>query len=237
MIRALASLLALLALSMGIGCDRSARTTKVATPTRASPTVTPSAEGTVSAQRARLHAEILREIIVVLTGAEPADRTAFGSLVDSMNQGASYEGIVNGLILSKDFYLLERESPLPLKEAREVLGREFAALRLNASALGARSFIGLKRAVVTAVLNHLSAVEGMSSRTPAEWYAEWVVGFSARNAGLDLGATLRSSRDMTFHRRWFETQDGDLWKWEVVNRLLRAANAKQGQGTGARKER
>jgi hypothetical protein len=65
----------------------------------------------VTAQRAKQNAEVLHEIYRVVYLQEPSNSREFASLVDSLNQGASLEGIYNGLIHSSDYRELEKAHP------------------------------------------------------------------------------------------------------------------------------
>src|SRR4051794_2753949 len=49
-----------------------------------------------AAQASKANSELLHEVYLVVLMQEPADRSAFGGLVDVLNQGASFEGVYNG---------------------------------------------------------------------------------------------------------------------------------------------
>ena len=51
-------------------------------------------------QQAKANAELLSEIYRVVLLSEPKGRSSFGNFVDSMNQGASLEGVYNGFVHS-----------------------------------------------------------------------------------------------------------------------------------------
>lgn len=80
------------------------------------------------AKKSKVNGEILREMIFVVYNREPRDRAGFGSLVDSMNQGASFEGIYNGLSHSSAFRQLESENPGATPGALKVFAQELALL-------------------------------------------------------------------------------------------------------------
>jgi hypothetical protein len=65
----------------------------------------------VTAQRAKQNGEVLHEIYRVVYLQEPSNAREFASLVDSLNQGASLEGVYNGLIHSSDYRELEKAHP------------------------------------------------------------------------------------------------------------------------------
>lgn len=80
------------------------------TDTKKSPTAiaSPSSESA----RTQANAEILQEMLRVVLLRDPQDRAYFASYVDTMNQGASIEGLYNGFTLSADYRDLEVRSPL-----------------------------------------------------------------------------------------------------------------------------
>jgi hypothetical protein len=83
---------------------------------------------------AKANAELLREMHQVIFIQEPKDRSAFGSLVDSMNQGASLEGIYNGLVHSDEYRRLEASGISASPEALRAFGEELAALESELAA-------------------------------------------------------------------------------------------------------
>jgi hypothetical protein len=98
----------------------------------ASPAPLPSGETLgVSAQQARANAELLQEILTVVTLRPPVDPGAFGTLVDSLNQGASLEGIYNGIVHSSDYRALEEGYFGSSNEALRAFATELAAIELE----------------------------------------------------------------------------------------------------------
>lgn len=85
----------------------------------------PQELGSTRARDAKANAELLHEVYTVVLGREPKDRSEFGSLVDSMNQGASLEGMYNGFVHSMDYRRLESSgrgaSPIALRAFGEEL--------------------------------------------------------------------------------------------------------------------
>ena len=98
-------------LRKGVLLALSPERTRVAVP-MPTPSVTPDAQELISlrATHAKVNAEILQEIYSGAFGKPPENRTEFGSLVDSLNQGASFEGIHNGLIHGTEYRKLEHDS-------------------------------------------------------------------------------------------------------------------------------
>jgi ABC-type uncharacterized transport system permease subunit len=64
-----------------------------------------------AALRSRENGELLSEMIRVVFGREPRDAQAFDQYHSSLNQGASLEGILNGLISSSAYRDFETTSP------------------------------------------------------------------------------------------------------------------------------
>lgn len=60
-----------------------------------------------SAKRSKENAELLHEMFVVVMQKEPKDRAEFGNFVDTLNQGASFEGVYNGFTHSAVYRKLE----------------------------------------------------------------------------------------------------------------------------------
>jgi hypothetical protein len=75
------------------------------------PATTKASLSALTAQRAKQNAEMLHEIYHVVYLQEPNNPREFASLVDSLNQGASLEGVYNGLIHSSDYRELEKAHP------------------------------------------------------------------------------------------------------------------------------
>lgn len=83
-----------------------------------------------NAKQSKEHSELLHEIITVVFLKQPTDKTEFGSLVNTLNQGASLEGIYNGFVHSsvyrKSELLSEKASPQTL----QAFSQELAALEI-----------------------------------------------------------------------------------------------------------
>jgi hypothetical protein len=95
------------------------------------PAASPSEGLGVSAATAKANGELLREVYVVVFGGEPADRNEFGSNVDSMNQGASLEGMYNGFTHSSHYRELEEQNPGARPEALQAFAEELTLLELQ----------------------------------------------------------------------------------------------------------
>jgi hypothetical protein len=96
--------------------DNFVGTIKPEAPTRVAPPVnTTTDEKYVSnaAKNAKQNAEILHEIFLVVYMSEPKDRANFGNWADTLNQGASLEGVYNGLVHSTEYRQLESSKAAP----------------------------------------------------------------------------------------------------------------------------
>ncbi len=80
------------------------------------------------ALRSRANSELLSEVYRVVFLKEPADRAWFGGFVDTMNQGASIEGIYNGWIRGSDYRLRESEKQAAPPKAVAAFARELALI-------------------------------------------------------------------------------------------------------------
>jgi hypothetical protein len=64
-----------------------------------------------AAAKAKENSELLQEMLRVVFNRDVQDRAMFGTLLDTLNQGASLEGIYNGLTHSADYRKLEVSNP------------------------------------------------------------------------------------------------------------------------------
>jgi hypothetical protein len=87
-----------------------------------------SAPAPASAQRAQRNSEMLKEMYLVVLRREPQDKAEFGNWVDSLNQGASIEGVYNGFVHSSVYKNLEAGSGAASAGALKVFGELFSAL-------------------------------------------------------------------------------------------------------------
>jgi hypothetical protein len=85
----------------------------------------------------RANAELLHEIYTVVLQNEPTDLVEFRSLVDSMNQGASLEGIYNGFVHSRAYEELEMGHAGAPPEVLQIFSEELAYLEAELPVQGA----------------------------------------------------------------------------------------------------
>ncbi len=81
-----------------------------------------------SSQAVRMNAEYLQEIYSVVWMHPPQDAQEFSGWVNTLNQGASLEGVYHGMIQSKAYHQLELEAAGAPVLALKVFGQELAAL-------------------------------------------------------------------------------------------------------------
>jgi hypothetical protein len=89
----------------------------------------PSGFSSEAAKQSKANAELLQEMFRVVFMREPKDRSEFGSYVDSLNQGASLEGIYNGFTHSSEYRKIEMANTNASPEALKLFARELAALQ------------------------------------------------------------------------------------------------------------
>lgn len=94
----------------------------------ASPSLSLEEFSSQNARNAKANAELLHEVFKVVFIREPKDRGEFGSMVDSMNQGASLEGVYNGFTHSSDYRKLEMANAGASPDALRAFGEELAIL-------------------------------------------------------------------------------------------------------------
>jgi hypothetical protein len=83
------------------------------------------------AKTAKANAELLRELLQVVFMREPRDRAEFGNWADTLNQGASLEGVYNGMTHSAEYRKLEAVNAGASPEALKVFGQELAYLEIE----------------------------------------------------------------------------------------------------------
>ena len=249
-----------------------------------------SAEDAKKAELAKRNAQLLNEMIHVITMKPPADKGLFGSLVDSLNQGASFEGMYNGMVYSRDYRKLEHSHTSATPTAVQVFAREMAAVAMelpsppkftateakpleapqrptgyeneeepgelvfgeekeDAVARAVRDFnpdqgkleaeyaevfkdssiFTMKRVLGTEVLRMVD-LKLKDRKKLADWYSAWVVHMLEHK--VDFGLDLRNRSEAEFHQKWAMNVDGDVLKWEILNRLHRVLNAANGGEPG-----
>jgi len=84
-----------------------------------------------AAKRAQQNAEFLQEMFRVVLLKEPQASPEFSGLLDSLNQGATFEGVYNGLTHSSAYRDVETASPSASPETLKAFSEELAALELE----------------------------------------------------------------------------------------------------------
>jgi hypothetical protein len=94
---------------------------------------TPNGTGLLSqaAKTSKENSELLKEIYEVVYLHEPKDPAEFGNWLDTMNQGASLEGVYNGFTHSPEYRLLEDPKQGASVEALGAFGQELAYLEVE----------------------------------------------------------------------------------------------------------
>lgn len=82
-----------------------------------------------AAQKAQANAELLQEMFAVIFMKPAQDRGAFGNWLDTLNQGASLEGVYNAFTHSSQYRQLEAGHPGASPRAIKTFGRELARLQ------------------------------------------------------------------------------------------------------------
>lgn len=96
----------------------------------ASPSATVDEAG-LKARTAKENSELFREMSQVVFQQDPTDRAEFGNWVDTLNQGASLEGVYNGLVHSADYRKLEETRKGSSAEALRAFGEELGYLEIE----------------------------------------------------------------------------------------------------------
>ena len=93
-----------------------------------SPTVVPEDPVIQIAERSKENAQLLSEMIAVVNIHPPQDSSDFGNWVDTLNQGASLEGVYNGLTHTIQYQRLELLGHAASPQALRIFGEEIAQL-------------------------------------------------------------------------------------------------------------
>ncbi|CAM6054213.1 unnamed protein product [Sphagnum tenellum] len=179
---------------------------------------------------------------------EPKDKLEFGSWVDALNQGASLEGVYNGLVDSSEYRNLEAQTSAAPLAAIKAFREEVTKLEAELAKptvlgdFGLASIFLLKRTLGEEALKvihekqlpdptsspklgdaKLSPSESHSPQKLALWYARWAAHMAERK--IDFGLPLRNQGDEAFHLKWAMNATPDQLTWEVLNRLHRVINS------------
>jgi hypothetical protein len=200
---------------------------------------TPTAKG-------KGNAEVLHEIYQVVLLHEPKSKSEFGSWLDVLNQGASFEGVYNGFTHSDEYGKLERSGATANLEALKSFTEELSGIEAQLEHPTAFDELKLKKPLdspesIAKYQAHFSGTnifrlkrvlgeealklvwqKRKSPEALASWYSKWVVHMASRN--IDFGLPLRNKPDEKFHSDWAMKTPIDRIEWEVLNRLHRMLN-------------
>lgn len=211
------------------GCTDSTRSSgKIATQSQAQGSSSEAEYTSDAAKKSAANAELFREMFSVVLRREPQDRASFGNWVDTLNQGASLEGVYHGLVHSKDYEKLESSGPAASKQTIQVFKEEWDRLSLDSKInltppvnLGSASVFSLKRILGEKALRFIE-VKSSQKEALSQWYGKWVTQMASRS--VDFGVSLRNKPDELFHTQWAMQNSEDRLKWEVLNRIHRVLN-------------
>ena len=83
----------------------------------------------------QMNAELLHELFLVVFQAEPKNRSQFGTYLNVLNQGASLEGIHNGMTHSSEYRELENTHSGSTPQAVQIFSEELVALEVQLPAI------------------------------------------------------------------------------------------------------
>lgn len=183
-----------------------------------------------ASELAKRNGEVLQEMIRVVSLKEPDSPEFFGGLVNSMNQGASFEGIYNGLIHNNVYRGTEETSEPASFRAVEAFIDQMLIFQAEALSQTPRgdlilsfkksSLFTLKRILGDEAIKFMRAFKSRAEL--AEWYSSWAL--SMNRYKIDFGLSLRNNTDQRFHRNFAMNATQDTLDWEVLNRLHRLMN-------------
>lgn len=183
---------------------------------------------------------LLHEMFEVVLLREPLGNGEFDSLWNPLLQGASIEGIYNGLVHSSRYLDLEqktgRATPLTVQVFKQELAPFEAALGqptdFEAVNFQEASLFTLKRILGDEALK----VVDTKSANPGvlvSWYGPWTARIASMK--IDFGLPLRSNTDPHFHEHWameqLKTPSGmDYVVWEILDRVHRVLDVAEERG-------
>jgi hypothetical protein len=112
-----------------LGTGPSNKTEKVSAPTGK------GSREEIAATQNKQNAELLQEVYLVVYAKAAVSQSGFGSLVAALNQGASLEGVYNGIVHSADFRKLESDHPGASPMALRFFSEELARTELEMSSI------------------------------------------------------------------------------------------------------
>ena len=204
----------------------------------------------VSDQQLKGNIEIFREIYEVTLITEVKDLKQIDSWVNTLNQGASLEGVYHGLTKSNEYLALEKKSPPASAAAVKAFAEEMDELQqelperfqnkepapAQVSIYTYKRLLG-EEALKTFEIKYQDKVKDRSKL--AMWYARLATRLARRQ--VDYGLALRNKADLNFHQTWaldaIDRKSEEQLKWEILNRLHRILNeANKIQADANRKE-
>lgn len=138
-----------------------------------------------AAAKAKQNSELLQEVLRVVYNRDLENRAEFGSLLDTLNQGASFEGLYNGFTHSSGYRKLEVSNPGSASAALDFFADELArteallATPTEFSANAAQPLSAPVQPVDTGVTETTYAAQPSPSPTPRKTAAEYKREFAA----------------------------------------------------------
>jgi hypothetical protein len=179
---------------------------------------------------------LLHEMFEVVLLREPVGQGEFDSLWNPLLQGASIEGIYNGLVHSSRYQELEQKTgkatPLTLQVFQQELTILESALPhptdFSDVKFSEASLFTLKRILGDEALKVMDA-KSVKPTELAVWYGPWTARLASMK--IDFGLPLRSNTDPKFHQEWALSQkDPGFVVWEVLDRVHRVLDVAEERG-------
>lgn len=192
--------------------------------------------------------EIFKEMYEVTLITEVKDLKQIEPWVNTLNQGASLEGVYHGLTKSNEYLALEKKTPPASVAAVKAFTEEMDELQQELperfhskeSVPTQVSIYTYKRLLGEEALKVFEVkYQDKDKAKVAMWYARLATRLARRQ--IDFGLELRNKADLNFHQTWaldaLERKSEEQLKWEILNRLHRILNeANKIQADANRKE-
>lgn len=179
---------------------------------------------------------LLREIYQQVSPGRPVSRGELNSWLNVVSQGASIEGVYHGIILSKEYGMLEKGTAslaavrffsedmafISLPDGKTVKDPEYKKLSQSyAKQFSMASIYTLKREMGESIL-HQMEVRKDDREKLSKWFADVAIRWNSQN--VSFGLQQRNDSDWEFHHKWAKENKFGLVQWELLNRAHRILN-------------
>jgi hypothetical protein len=167
----------------------------------------------------KLRYHYLNELFSV-TLRRQANDEELSKWMNTLQQGASLEGIFRALVLNKEYDSLEKDQNIPNQALVDYVKNvlvTYTNTTVSDDALKGMNVFGLKRIVIEKCFEVMDALK----KNPEE-LTDWYAVFSqdqAKHFGPLFTEEVRKNPEASFHKQWSKKWPADFLKMEVVIKL------------------